>query len=116
MWSRLFGLLRSQEPFRVRAHAWLSGTNRKVTPSLAIIVAPESAPEKFRPDDAPLFQNFAPKGLGGPPASRVRVADHPPAILSMERIGLLSPFDQWLQEYSHKFLPIEVRVVYYFFA
>ena len=32
-----------------------------------------------------------------------------------ERIGLLSPVDQWLQEYSHKFLPIEVRVVYYLF-
>ena len=29
------------------------------------------------------------------------------------RFGLLSPVDQWLQEYSHKFLPIEVRVVYY---
>jgi hypothetical protein len=33
-----------------------------------------------------------------------------------ERIGLLSRVDQWLQEYSHKFLPIEVRVVYYLFA
>src|SRR6202042_1015645 len=33
-----------------------------------------------------------------------------------ERIGLLSPVDQWLQEYSHKLLPIEVRVVYYLFA
>jgi hypothetical protein len=33
-----------------------------------------------------------------------------------ERIGLLSSVDQWLQEYSHKFLPIEVRVVYYLFA
>ena len=27
--------------------------------------------------------------------------------------ALLSPVDQWVQEYSHKFLPIEVRVVYY---
>ena len=30
--------------------------------------------------------------------------------------ALASPVDQWLQEYSHKFLPIEVRVVYYLFA
>ena len=29
--------------------------------------------------------------------------------------SLLSPVDQWLQEYSHKFIPIEVRVVYYLF-
>jgi hypothetical protein len=32
----------------------------------------------LRLDYAPLFQSLAPKGLGGPPASRVRVSDDPP--------------------------------------
>ena len=37
-------------------------------------------------------------------------------VVLNECIGPLSPVDQRLQECSHKFLPIEARVVYYLFA